>query len=558
MKRLIKQIIAFTALGVAMVFPAAGAERQLSPADDVQKALDAAKPGDTIVLKGGVYYQNLVITRGGTEGKPITLRAANGGAATISAGPPPGVLDKLVFKHHKKGVYRAAVPWDVRQPVLADGRPLFRYDSLANMLNRKHGEKDGPEDGFRWEGGSLYVRLEGGKNPNQAQIDIARQGANGNIRIKASDVVIEGLRLHMGITTALRGNGSRIAIRDCFVSGSEIAFQLNGDRNRIEYCEVAGPFRYEWRVKHHIGPRYGYGDVVKTSGSGDQRTVIKGNFIYNAFDGIQPRCSTSWIRSNWTDITGNLLMHNHDDAIELDSKTVLNMRVHHNILLDNFVGFSICAVEGGHLLVDHNIVYNSPTNFGWGTIFKLGTPWNRNVPAREWAIVHNTLVNASSHGDFRWFGRNIVDHIHVLFQNNIFYATRPVRNVGLTGVVWGPNLVSSPTVNAEQPPNSIIAPTQPGFQEWDPIDFRLKRGSPGVDAGSATYPEPWGKRLAAITPAFKHETRGKAPDLGAIELGEDWKFERPGPRWAEAYDSIPSRPELPKGFHPSWAGFRKY
>ncbi len=58
-----------------MGLPAAGAERQLTPADDIQEALDAAKPGDTIVLADGVYYQNVAITHGGTVGKPATLRA---------------------------------------------------------------------------------------------------------------------------------------------------------------------------------------------------------------------------------------------------------------------------------------------------------------------------------------------------------------------------------------------------------------------------------------------------------------------------------------------------
>ena len=72
MPRLVKRLIVFTALAAAIACPAAGAEVQLTPDDDVQKALDAAAPGDTIVLDDGVYFQNLVITCGGAEGKPIT------------------------------------------------------------------------------------------------------------------------------------------------------------------------------------------------------------------------------------------------------------------------------------------------------------------------------------------------------------------------------------------------------------------------------------------------------------------------------------------------------
>ena len=58
-------------------------KRKISVTDDIQKALDSAAPGDSIFLNDGVHYQNLLINRGGTPGKPITLKAANGGTATL-------------------------------------------------------------------------------------------------------------------------------------------------------------------------------------------------------------------------------------------------------------------------------------------------------------------------------------------------------------------------------------------------------------------------------------------------------------------------------------------
>jgi hypothetical protein len=77
-----------------------------------------------------------------------------------------------------------------------------------------------------------------------------------------------------------------------------------------------------------------------------------------------------------------------------------------------------------------------------------------------------------------------------------------------------------------------------------------------VNAG-VSIPEPWAERLKGITPAYSHGARDKAPDLGALELGETWKFEQPGPRWGSRKD-IPSRPSFPKSFDPSWAGFGNY
>jgi hypothetical protein len=43
---------------------------------------------------------------------------------------------------------------------------------------------------------------------------------------------------------------------------------------------------------------------------------------------------------------------------------------------------------------------------------------------------------------------------------------------------------------------------------------------------------------------YYHQSRGKAPDLGAIELGDAWQFPRPGPRWAQGTE-IANRPKAP-------------
>ena len=89
MRKPMKQLAGFAFLAFMITFSAAGAEVQLTPDDDIQQALDAAAPGDTIVLNDGVYYQRLTISRGGKPGKPVTLKAAHGGGATISGAVPP-------------------------------------------------------------------------------------------------------------------------------------------------------------------------------------------------------------------------------------------------------------------------------------------------------------------------------------------------------------------------------------------------------------------------------------------------------------------------------------
>jgi hypothetical protein len=561
MKRLLilSMVLAFST--VVVFLPANGAEIRLTPKDDIQKVLDAAQPGDTIILEPGVYYQSLNITKGGAEGKPITLKAAKGGTAIITGAPRPEEL-KLVFEPYKEGVYRAAVPWQVRRPVLADGLPLYQYKSLDDMLKRKgsrNPDVPAPEDSFYYGDGYLYVRLEGGKDPNKAQIEIGRPNVNGNIRIKANDVVIEGLQLRMGVTVGLEAFGNRIVIRDCYVTGAATGISIHGEYNIVEYCEVAGPVRHNpWVSKAWIGWEYNYGNGIVCSGPAGRAPVIRHCIVYNSFDGIECPTTTSWVVNNWREIAFNLLIDNNDDAIELDTTAdrMLCTRVHHNIFINNFVTLSLCAVEGGELLIDHNIAYNSDDTFPWGTLFKLGTPWNPNTPAKGWAVIHNTFVNCAPQSDFRWFGEKIINHINVLFANNIFYVVHgSIVDQALKGVIWGTNLACGPAAAPGKLPNSIYA-KDPGFQNWNPLDFRLRADSPAVDAGGP-IPEPWAKRLKEITPAFKHEVRGKAPDLGALELGETWQFEKPGPRWALSWRDIPSRPPFPKDFDPLWAGFQK-
>ena len=46
--------------------------------NSIQKALDAAQPGDTILLSPGVYFQDVVTRRNGSAGSPISIKGTPG------------------------------------------------------------------------------------------------------------------------------------------------------------------------------------------------------------------------------------------------------------------------------------------------------------------------------------------------------------------------------------------------------------------------------------------------------------------------------------------------
>lgn len=61
---------------------------QVAPLQTVQLAVIRAKPGTTIVLRGGVYFERVTIAMRGAADKPITLRSWPGETAIIDGGWP--------------------------------------------------------------------------------------------------------------------------------------------------------------------------------------------------------------------------------------------------------------------------------------------------------------------------------------------------------------------------------------------------------------------------------------------------------------------------------------
>jgi len=573
---------------------------RVTPDSDLQQVLDSTSPGDIVTLAPGTYRGLITISKGGQRRAPIVLRAEEPGTVTLTNATPPEF--KLVFTNVREDLYRAPVPWQIRWLMVEGHRNLMDYVTLAGLEafraigNDSRRMEDGPPEGFAWENGFLYVRLLDGKDPNRAGVEVHRetnvfqkktytlwggrsfkQGDGFILDIRAPHVVIEGLKFHMAPDIAVQVNADDVTIRDCYFDGCIRGIESLGRANlTVEHCEYSGYPTYQWvrwGQLHGVNGKMGLWNTIYASNLCNTfihhfgpSVKVRHSMVYEAFDGMWPRNMGTLDPRKTSEYAYNLFMSAGDECIEFDTRRAINLRVHHNFIMDATVPLALSPVQGGGLTVDHNIVYVSPERgLKHCTLLKFDCPWRRDygAPSRGITFVHNTLVN--SYHTLSWTKHTFIDCV---FENNVMMVNRSSRweQEGYEPTRY--NIFTGPKVNPSHMP-PMITGEEPGFQQSPDfaasalpvlplqeaglakptpsfdgpyVDFRLRADSPAVDAGAPDTSD-----------RYHHRVNGPAPDLGAIELGDDWEFPRPGPRWAIG-EKRPWRPALPPSLHPRWVG----
>ncbi len=571
-----------------------GGEIIVSPGEPIQAAVDRAESGDTVTLRDGVYHECISID------KPITLKAANGGEATIS-NAYEGTL-KFEAVDEKLGLYSAEVDWPVRW-MMAGDRNLYDYRYLEHLksftmlprYSRLKQEATGLPEGFAWENGKLYLRLWGDQNANKAAVEINSRTMNGRaqflknngikplehfyrpakepvkltyadhikllhypedigviISIKADDVTIEGLRVHLAPHVGIDiKEGKNVTIRDCYFDGYQYAINTweKCERLTVEYCEFSGGRSYELyrRMQDTIGGSlwngYYYSNLeINTIGQKGPGFIFRHNYVYEGFDGIQPRGIATENIGKQPDIPSeihhNVFMNFVDNSIEADGWVRLfNMRIHHNLVVNGNSMLSVAPTQRGPLQVDHNIFFNSlEQGLGGGFVIKHNQPNSAAAVNKGLTVVHNTFFLPKKQLFWEWFECEYEDNV---IENNIMYTelSAPWDKPGFMPTKY--NLLFGLRVSNDHLPHLIHR--DPGLVSVYPIDFRLADYSAAVAAGVNKDKQ------------YHHTSIGDT-DLGAIEYGENWNFPTPGPRWATP-ENMPQRPEWPKSIDPKqWAG----
>ncbi len=242
-------------LAVLALVPAAGvraevwhvAQKTLGGTDPngqvrtVSEAVARIQPGDTVLVHGGVYREQVIIDPSGTADRPITIRAAEGehvvltGADHVTDWTPVRAEDRVYstpwphrfvawnkYNTHPGDDYHRLI--GRCEQVFINGYPL-RQVLEQDQLSRGTFFAD-------MEAGRLYIRPAGNEEITDSKVMVEASVRDRIMVVKGDHVTIKGIRFRYAANRAQQGavelSGRHITVEDCLfeytnASGAEFA-----------------------------------------------------------------------------------------------------------------------------------------------------------------------------------------------------------------------------------------------------------------------------------------------------------------------------------------------
>lgn len=413
------------------------------PLATIQKAADSVNPGDTVVIAPGVYYENVVLTRGGTVDAPVTFRAANrGNDRVILTAADRDIREKKVtwkLEDAEHRIYSIPFPHCPAR-ILYDGIDLFggylNVDGLRGFT-LKDGYP-GPFNGYTYDEKAkrLYIRLHtegiyGSPNPDDHVFAIAppsSKGANGHHLTSARDanlfiqisgkanIILDGFTFETPSMTGVGTLAEQLVVRNCRFKGCRFGvfggrggngvfvencvydqFPVFQETNRIirrhQGTAAAEKFRfYFWSYKgkgfdysRHPVKNYETGIIGGVRSNWHVRDCI----VEDTFEGFSSWCVSS---AKHLRVYGNIFRRIVDNAVETENNAE-DVRVYGNLFEDCAEAVSWQPLTGlpwpGPVFVYRNLFVDTPALEplrkalgGHPGVFKLG------ASGQNWTYPH--------------------------------------------------------------------------------------------------------------------------------------------------------------------------
>ena len=405
-----------------------------------------AQPGNTILVKPGVYREQVTIRASGTAGSPIVLRATGPGVILDGA---DDFSDPAKWVHVGSGVWRAAtVTWPPNQVFVDDERIRAATDSLAPP----------PVNQFTWRSGQgLFLNLGGG-NPGLRQTLVGVRDYNINM-VARSWITVDGfIAVHAESRGVyMQGGCSNVTIARNSVSGAHSSGIQTVAGNGIVI---------ELNTVNNSGP-HGIGLTA-----GATNCTIRDNESFGSTDPDIRRADGIYLYGSPGNVLCRNRVHNNQDS-----------GIHFGPGSNDCIAFNNRSWSNGDHGYDHlgasgtthvNDVAYGNTKDGWS--IEGGSPGTRvyNCIAVNNGLntdEYNLWVEPGSEAGF------VSDH-------NIFWNTTIQDPINYLDIEYA--AIDDYRAASGQDAHSIQA--DPMFVDPASGDFRLRPGSPGIDSGDSGAP----------------------------------------------------------------------
>ena len=400
--------------------------------------------------------------------------------------------------------------------VEAQTRPVPVVTSKAKIIEIKAGNYD-----------TLYTESGSSENP------VVYRCSKGKATFKFIDVqnkqwvYIDGLTvknpIHNGFGISLNGSADCMISRCNIDASYGIVAYLPGATNcYISDNVVRG--KSVWSVETLYADSLNEGEGIQITGPGN---VICYNKVTNFRDGISLMEDQHVFNQTCNDIYNNDINTTTDDGIEADF-CFSNCRVMRNRLTNCFVGLSSQPCLGGPNYFIRNVMYNAIhlsfklQRFSQGdvvlhnTAVKLGTGLTAKSPM-DYAFFRNNLTIGGPTGNVNWGGWGAGNPYASDVKDPGTHSSFDYDAVGVCDTAYiakigkknfaEVELHGTERITMEETFPGIKFPYSP-FPKYIAPDLRPGAGSKVEDA-------------ALHIPNINDHFKGKAPDCGAYEIGEE-------------------------------------
>ncbi|KJL34785.1 polysaccharide lyase 6 family protein [Microbacterium azadirachtae] len=429
--------------------PSAASAVTVSSLAQLQSAITAAQPGDTIILSNGTYAVGspIAVTGGGATGNPVTIKAATVGGVTLT-----GTSSFTFSAAHDVVLHGFRFTQSTTLEVPADSHAItFSRDEFAFAQSAEHNLMVRADDSvveYSWFHGKstigVYLGIEGAGTTEMATgvrvhhnyfSDQSFTGANG------------GECIRLGVSPRALSAAGAIIENNLFENA-------NGDPETISVKSSGNTIRYN-TIRNSVG------GIVLRHGNGN---AVVGNRIIGGANGIR-------IYGNDHVIVNNYVAGLSKDGIVIGSGTER----------DHYAGEPADSRRGNDAPDRIRIALNTLVDNGGGIVGET----NRTVPPLDVTIVDNIvrgqtgyLGNVPLMQDFYWRG-------------NIIWGSAANGNIPKVGFTRVDPLLAQDAAGTWKITTSspaVNAATQTNHANWvtDDLDGRARTGVYDIGAQEVT------------------------------------------------------------------------